>query len=98
MTYEPLKLTHKIRNIEGSADGIVAAFFFSIGLSFIPASLITFIVKERNDMVKHQHLVSGVSIFSYWSANFSLDIIKHAFPAVFCMLMTLAFVNFLIKK
>jgi ATP-binding cassette subfamily A (ABC1) protein 3 len=42
-----------MKNIEGTADGIVATFFFTIGFSFIPASIITFVVKERNDMVKH---------------------------------------------
>ncbi|KAL4492594.1 hypothetical protein ABPG72_007707 [Tetrahymena utriculariae] len=87
----PLRLTAKTKSLKGTADGIVSAFMFSIGLSFIPASLITFIVKERNDMVKHQHLVSGVSLNSYWGANFTIDILKHVFPAVFCMLMVLAY-------
>jgi ATP-binding cassette subfamily A (ABC1) protein 3 len=41
--------TESLKSIEGTADGIVAAFMFSIGFSFIPASLITFIVKERED-------------------------------------------------
>ena len=52
-TYHPLPLTKKLKSVERNADGIVAAFFFTIGFSFIPASIITFIVKERNDMVKH---------------------------------------------
>jgi len=33
--------------MKASASGIAAAFMFSIGLAFIPASLITFIVKEK---------------------------------------------------
>ena len=64
---------------------------FSIGLSFIPASLITFIVKERNDNVKHQQIVSGVSLISYWLSNYVLDMLKHLVPAVFCFLMVLAY-------
>ena len=64
---------------------------FSIGLSFIPASLITFIVKERNDNVKHQQIVSGVSILSYWLSNYFLDMIKHLVPAIVCFLMVLAY-------
>jgi ATP-binding cassette, subfamily A (ABC1), member 3 len=49
----PLKLTKKMKKKEGGVDSIVASFMFSIGYSFIPASLITFLVKERVSMVKH---------------------------------------------
>ena len=64
---------------------------FSIGLSFIPASLITFIVKEREDNVKHQQIVSGVSLFSYWLSNYALDMLKYLVPGIFGFLMVLAF-------
>lgn len=37
-------------------------------------------------------MVSGVSILSYWSANFTIDILKHLVPAIFCILMVLAYV------
>lgn len=39
--------------IESSADGFIAAFIFSIGMSFIPASIISYIVKEREINIKH---------------------------------------------
>jgi len=65
---------------------------FSIALSFIPSSLITYIVKERETKVKHQHMVSGVSLLSYWASNFTVDFVKHIVPSFFCMLMVLAFV------
>ena len=77
--------------MEGTADGILATFIFTIALSFIPASLITFSVKEREDQVKHMQLVSGVSLFSYWMSNFFMDFIKHLIPAIFAILMMLAF-------
>ena len=77
--------------IENTADGIIAAFIFTLGLSFIPASLITFIVKEREDNVKHLQLVSGVNLKSYWISYFIIDFLKHMVPAVFCILMVLAF-------
>ncbi len=53
LTVAPLPLTKKSKNIENTFDGVVASFVFSIALSFIPASLITFNVKEREDLVKH---------------------------------------------
>jgi ATP-binding cassette subfamily A (ABC1) protein 3 len=86
-----MRNTESIKNLEGTADGIIATFIFCIALSFIPASLITFTVKEREDQVKHQHLVSGVSLLSYWLSNYFMDFAKHLMPAVFSILMMLAF-------
>lgn len=44
-----MKNPPSVAKIENTADGIVASFMFAIGLSFIPASQITFTVKERED-------------------------------------------------
>lgn len=60
-------------------------------MSFIPASMIAFLVKEREENVKHQQLVSGISIFSYWFSNYLMDFTKHMIPAIFCSLMVKAF-------
>lgn len=60
-------------------------------MSFIPASVISYIVKEREINIKHQQLVSGVSVTAYWFSNFILDVVKHIVPAIFCSLMVLAF-------
>ncbi|EAR86885.2 ABC transporter family protein (macronuclear) [Tetrahymena thermophila SB210] len=86
-TFQPWPLTEKIKSLEGTADGLVSSFIFSIGFSFIPASIITFCVKERTENIKHQQLVSGVGIVSYWASNIIMDMVKHIFPAAFCILM-----------
>ena len=91
VTNAPLRFTQFYKNLENTVDGIVSAFMFAMAMAFIPAGLVSFTVKEREDLVKHQHLVSGVSIYSYWLANFSMDLIKHIFPAVFSFLMVEAF-------
>ena len=70
--------------------GLVYAFVLGIALSLLPASLITYIVKEREFNAKHQQIVSGVSITAYWFSNFLVDIIKYMIPAVICALMTMA--------
>lgn len=49
VTLAIFKNTQKIKEIEGVADGFLAAIVFSIALSFIPASMIAFTVKERED-------------------------------------------------
>ncbi|EAR97153.2 ABC transporter family protein (macronuclear) [Tetrahymena thermophila SB210] len=88
---DPFLNTYEINNFEGSASGLVASFIYSIGLAFIPASIITFTVKERTDKIKHQQLVSGVSIFSYWLSNYLIDFVKHIVPAIFSYLMIYAY-------
>jgi ATP-binding cassette subfamily A (ABC1) protein 3 len=60
-------------------------------MAFIPTGLITFIVKEREVNVKHQHLVSGVSVPAYWFSNYLWDLTKHMIPAIVCCLMVLWF-------
>lgn len=49
VTVSMFKNTKKIEEIEGVADGFISALIFSIALSFIPASMIAFTVKERED-------------------------------------------------
>ena len=61
-------------------DGFFGSFIFSIGLSFIPSSIIVFILKEKQIQAKHQQIVSGVSITAYWLANYALDLIKYLIP------------------
>jgi ATP-binding cassette subfamily A (ABC1) protein 3 len=51
-------------------------------LSFKFASIISFIVKERQDRSKHQQLVSGMRISAYWASNFLYDFLLVAIVAV----------------
>jgi len=87
----PFPLTQQQKTVTGTASGFIASFIFSIAYAFIPASLVVFIVKERQQSIKHQQLVSGVSLISYWSANYILDFVKLTIPLVFSVLMCLAF-------
>lgn len=87
----PFPQTVQELTIDDLISGYVGAFVFSIALAFIPASIISFIVKEREVNIKHQQLVSGVSVLAYWFSNWLLDIVKHVIPAVLSALMVLAF-------
>jgi ATP-binding cassette, subfamily A (ABC1), member 3 len=77
----PMKLTKQVASFQNTAVGFVAAFIISISYAFIPASLIVIIVKERENNVKHQQIVSGVSILAYWLSNLFIDFIKYLVPA-----------------
>ncbi|EAR99563.1 ABC transporter family protein (macronuclear) [Tetrahymena thermophila SB210] len=91
VTLNPFPLPKSVKGFQNTTQGIVAAFNFAIGLSLIPASLITLTVKEREEKSKHQQLVSGVSIISYWTSNYAVDMIKHLFPSCICICMVLAY-------
>ena len=78
----PFHKTAGSKSIDKIASGIIYAFVMGIAMSLLPASLITYIVKERECNAKHQQIVSGVSTLAYWTSNFFVDIIKYMIPAV----------------
>ena len=84
-------LTKNFQSYESSVDGLVAVFLFALAYSFIPAGVILFIVKERENNAKHQQIVSGVSIYAYWFSNLLIDVVKYMIPGVFCALSALIF-------
>lgn len=69
----PLPLTYDQRSIGTAISGFLGAFVFTLALAFKYASIISFIVKEREDKVKHQQIVSGMKLSAYWLANFMYD-------------------------
>ncbi|WP_369124542.1 ABC transporter permease, partial [Salmonella enterica] len=73
----PLPLTSVEATLFGSLLTSSAAMIIIIAFSFIPASYASFIVKEREVSAKHQQLISGVSIFAYWIANFAFDALTY---------------------
>jgi len=67
--------------------GLEALFTFSLGLSFIPASIIAFVVKEKQVCMKHQQLVSGVSLSAYWLSHFITDFLRNLIPSLWSIAM-----------
>eukprot|EP00501_MAST-03F_sp_TOSAG23-6_P000910 GSMAST32.ASY1.ANO1.946.1 assembled CDS len=61
--------------------GFMVVFIVGIAWAFIPAAAAEFIVHERYHGVKHQQLVSGVSLTAYWLSNFFWDSIQYTIPA-----------------
>lgn len=60
---------------------IMTVISFSLAVGSITSANAANIVMERNDTVKHQQLISGASLFSYWASIYFVDIIKFIFPA-----------------
>ena len=87
----PLPLTFFTRNLEGMKNGNTVVFMLEIAFALIPASIISFIVKEREDNLKHQQIISGASLFAYWSSNFAMDMFKSLITATLSIGLIYAF-------
>jgi len=77
----PLPLTFEARNYENVKNGNIISQVLLFALALVPTSIISFIVSERQDNLKHQQIISGISLFSYWTANAFFDMFKSFIPA-----------------
>lgn len=78
----PFQKTAGINSFVKIFSGLSYAFIMAIAMCLLPASLITYIVKERECNAKHQQIVSGASITAYWFSNFFVDLVKYMIPAI----------------
>lgn len=83
----PLPMTESQRMQRHDLDAFAAAIIVNIAFSFIPASFAVAIVKEREVKAKHQQLISGVSILSYWASTYVWDFISFLFPSSFALVL-----------
>lgn len=83
----PLPMTESQRVQHHDLDAFSAAIIVNIAFSFLPASFAVAIVKEREVKAKHQQLISGVSILSYWVSTYVWDFISFLFPSSFAVLL-----------
>jgi hypothetical protein len=67
LNIHPLPQTKNQATLINSITAVIVA----IGFAFMPANFIAFAVKEEQDKVKHQQLISGVSAVSYWGSNYA---------------------------
>ncbi|XP_048142031.1 LOW QUALITY PROTEIN: ABC transporter A family member 1 [Rhodamnia argentea] len=81
----PLPMTVSQRVQRHDLDAFSAAIIINIAFSFIPASFAVSIVKEREVKAKHQQLISGVSILSYWTSIYTWDFVSFLFPSSFAI-------------
>lgn len=83
----PLPQTASQHQQHHDLDAFSAAVVITIAFSFIPASFAVAIVKEREVKAKHQQLISGVSILSYWASTYIWDFISFLFPSSFALVL-----------
>ncbi|XP_073151159.1 ABC transporter A family member 1 isoform X3 [Henckelia pumila] len=83
----PLPLTQSQRLQRHDLDAFTVAIIVNIAFSFIPASFAVAVVKEREVKAKHQQLISGVSVLSYWASTYIWDFISFLIPSTFAILL-----------
>ncbi|KAJ8624155.1 hypothetical protein MRB53_032685 [Persea americana] len=87
----PLPMSRSQHSQHHDLDAFSAAIIVNIAFSFIPASFAVAIVKEREVKAKHQQLISGVSILSYWFSTYIWDFISFLFPMSFAIILFFIF-------
>ena len=86
-----LLLTKQLASLNNSVVGMICASLFALAYAFIPARVMLFIVKERENNSKHLQIISGVSIYAYWFSNLLIDLCKYLIPGIYCALSILIF-------
>eukprot|EP01084_Bolivina_argentea_P269163 457388_1 len=74
-----------------AVEGFFTAITLAVGLIFVPGAYIALLVDERTNMVKHQQLVSGMDVISYWTGNFIFDTTTNIFPATLVLVYVALF-------
>eukprot|EP00299_Pterocystis_sp_00344_P002494 c12818_g1_i1.p1 GENE.c12818_g1_i1~~c12818_g1_i1.p1 ORF type:complete len:1215 (-),score=255.25 c12818_g1_i1:43-3321(-) len=72
----PLPVTASTAAFFNSASAFTATLFILIAISFIPATFVSFVVRERENTrnAKHLQLLSGCEVLWYWMANYLWDL------------------------
>ena len=78
----PFPLGGFFENVVNSTLALASTLFIMIAFSFIPASIVGYIVKEREPEhdSKHQQMISGASVPAFWLANYTWDLFTYAIP------------------
>ncbi|GER52514.1 ATP-binding cassette sub-family A member [Striga asiatica] len=92
----PLPMTKTQLQQRHDLDAFKVAVVVTIAFSFIPASFAVAIVKqilmqECEVKAKHQQLISGVSIVSYWASTYIWDFISFLFSTSFAIVLFFIF-------
>lgn len=66
-------------------------FMVGIGMALIPCVMVSYILKERTECLKHMQLISGMSLPAYWISNMMADIVKVYIPVLLMLATSILF-------
>jgi ATP-binding cassette subfamily A (ABC1) protein 3 len=79
----PLPETKRQDDLFSNYNVDLVVTFIMLAVPFVPASFITYVVREKEVKSKHQQMVSGVGVVAYWISTFLWDNIS--FGITTCM-------------
>ena len=79
----PLPLKQATQEVTSQAVSLGISQDIVVALAFVPAYIVLFLVKEREVGMKHQELISGMSIPAYWLSEFLWDTL------IYCVVVVL---------
>lgn len=82
----PFPVTALEEGVLSAAAGTTSSILFAIAYMMVSNSLIQNIIGERKRNVKHQMVISGVSIPAYWLSHYIVDLAFQAIPSLFIIL------------
>lgn len=62
--------------------GFQVGLNIAFGMSFLAASFVVFLIKERESKSKHLQFVSGVELPLFWVSSFLVDLVNFLIPCV----------------
>ena len=71
--------------------GLSIASVLQVGMSFLAASFVTFIVKERASKAKHMQFLGGVTPLTYWTSSFVFDYLNYLVPTLLTLILFKSF-------
>jgi len=89
----PFDFTAKERGEIENLNAAFASIVICIGFAFIPAAVAVFVVKEREMKAKHQQIISGIGIASYWISSLLWDLLNFTIAISLSSLIVLAYGN-----
>ena len=87
----PFPLKYEEKNNKKSRNGFSLVFYTSIAFSLIPSNIITSIIKEKENKLKHLQILSGLSLWTYWLNNYIFDLLKYIIISILSYLILFVF-------
>ena len=91
VTSTPYPIYYKFKELEEAGKAYDFVFMTAIAMALIPCVMIQFILQERECQLKHQQLLSGMSLAGYWGSNVIFDMIMAYIPVLLIILLTFLF-------
>jgi len=91
VTSTPYPIYQKFKDIEEAAGAYDFVFMSAIALALIPCVMVQFILNERELALKHQQLLSGMSLSGYWASNVIFDVLMAYVPILLIIMLTFVF-------